>query len=483
MSRQTVGSKALLSAMVARNDLINSSILADFLRTKKDAEARIQVGGTSYAVIDVVIAPEGVILLTDKNDKPMKASSIVKELGESEGLAVFLDVEGQLIPAKTLTKDGVQAAETKSTSQVMSSLDFNSIKAGLGRFASDDSWFDPKDQSMNGAATLWGRTKNNDTPHCYVSYDEGNDEVQVGLLDADFTPEDILFDGSLKDMKKAIEIATTKGKARFDVKALDMFKKHITKILTGSLDDEEEESDEHVSTTPVDESLPDTVETEQQPPETVVIEQDTYSSLVTGTFTNKLEAKFTESDSNWSGATTLYGAPDSEQAKEYKGVVFAYKGQDDLLSFETLDAKNTPEVVFRGGYKSLGKYLKMALKLGFQFSSKSSKEFINSVKRQFDARTKHYATEAVMLKTNIIANKDNSKAFARFKLWAKVNKLNVEILELTDELLSVTVSDLGKADREEILKVLEDSVTLHKKNAMVEVEDEGKDFIAFNIEF
>ncbi len=156
---------------------------------------------------------------------------------------------------------------------------------------------------------------------------------------------------------------------------------------------------------------------------------------------------------------------------------------NDLLSFETVDKDFQPEVVFQGGYKNLGKYLKMALKLGFQFSSKSSKEFITSVKRQFEAKQKAFASESAPLRANIIANKDSSKALARFKLWAKVNKLHVEILELTDDMLSVTVSELGNTKAEDIRDAIEDSVASHKKSADVSVEDEGDDYISFNIEF
>lgn len=481
MARTILGNQLLRQSLAKRN-LIDSSTLADFLRIQKDKEATVTYGGSDYSIIDVVVAPEGVILLTDQDDKPMKASSIVRELTENhaEGMAVFLDIKGELVPAKTITKDGVKAKQQSLTaSQVIADTDMNEVYAAITKTANQESWFSEKDESLGGATALVS-TVSDDTI-IYVSYDKHHGELQVGFFDNETAEADVYFDSkSILDIGKAIKLAQKRG-AKFSSKDEKAFRDHFSKIITGSLAVEADvEVEAEAETEAVDSDAGKVVEVDQEITSAISHANTAMSKIAT-----KVQASFQESDPNFSGTTTLYGSPADDNDDGDLGAVLTYDKSNDALQLEIIEADGTPDVEFSGKAKDVTKAITKAIKdKGFKFASKCVKEFIGAVKAQSEemAQVSATASSNPTIAKNIVLSKANAKSLARFKIWCKTNKLHCELLELTDELITVTISDLGDHSVEEITKRLEDSVKSVSKSADVQIEEQGEEFVSYTVE-
>ncbi len=672
MARSITGSKQLmLAAHLAKNNLIDSSALADFFRTQGNGEATAQVGRNTLPIIDVVVAPEGVVLLTAEGDKPMKSSSVAKELLGHEGLAVFLDVKGKLFPAKTVDRDGVQAkkgatAKVLVAAHILSATDTREVYASIVNAAKDNTYFSPKDESLGGAVSLVYSVS--DASIIYVSYDTKHKELQVGFFDHDDADSDVYFNGALSDLQEALKVAEKRG-AKFDSKELKKFKDHFVRMITGSLDNPEQEfsdnnglpsssssvdwskvsdkdlkslekkyKDEILDSTGVepgqmsredleyelshlikdkvslDKALrtvsseldPETIDPEEFTEEDLVEEEpeveasdevtpvdeesdpalivddeqvadpagtevDAASSpyedlkakakrevkdrfalsailnalnemdagadeqdsidhevdtlvgngdksaaklvvtffkgnltlstkaeeqpeelpqplLTEGTRFKAVNSTFTEYNKDFSGASTLYGEPPVDNKEGHVGVVFSYVGQKDKLQLECLCRDGKSDVLFTGSYGDLAKYLKYAVKLGFQFSSKATKEFVNSIRNQYEALQRFRAAKTVstsgVLSANVITSKDNAKAFATLRVWCQVNGLTCEIYELADDMYTVTVTgqsgtEVSGADIDAQLRA---SLDKYLSSYEVTADESEADSISFTVE-
>lgn len=219
---------------------LESGKLQDMLRAQKTKKVSIRHKGKMYGITDLVTDSGQAILLADEGATGISADYLVKQLADTLGQDIFVEIDGKIYPAHTFSGGAVQAAKPSLLSTALSCFssilkpnpapapEAQQIKSFFTGKAGKHSYFHAKDPSFNGMPVLVGPAglnnfnDKNKVTQGYIAYDTKNDVLQMGLVDDAMSPK-LLKNGKLRDLNDFLLALANKHRVSIDTVDEELF--------------------------------------------------------------------------------------------------------------------------------------------------------------------------------------------------------------------------------------------------------------------